>query len=65
MIADIDASDIERTSDNTAYFVADPGGDRVLLVRFDDFTLHLGRRDRRGRHRRRRPASTPGRARAS
>jgi len=40
MVADIDASDIERTSDNTAYFVADPGGDRVLLVRFNDFTLH-------------------------
>ncbi len=40
MIADIDASDIERTSDNTAYFVADPGNDRVLLVRFNDFTLH-------------------------
>ena len=40
MVADIDASDIERTSDNTAYFVADPGGDRVLLVRFNDFTHH-------------------------
>ena len=40
MVADIDASDIERTSDDTAYFVADPGGDRVLLVRFNDFTLH-------------------------
>ena len=38
MIADIDASDIERTSDNTAYFVADPGNDKVLLVRFNDFT---------------------------